>query len=72
MMYLWLIIASLLSSCIGVKAYEKEHLLGPLMDDAALQSLNFDYRSNTVAPYERLSLGGAGSSGSSSCPTCGG
>jgi hypothetical protein len=59
------------NACVGVKPYEKEYLLDPLMDDASLQSLNSDFRGNCVAPYERLSVNGAGG-GATSCPTCGG
>lgn len=61
-----------LANCVGVKPYEKEYLLSPLMDEAELQSLNSDFRGLCVAPFERLSGSGVGGAAGSSCPTCGG
>lgn len=58
--------------CVGVRPYEKEYLLSPLMDDEALQSLNSDFRGGVIAPFERLSNVGTGGGAGSSCPTCGG
>lgn len=58
-----------LSSCAVIKPYEKEYLLSPLMDDASVSKLEGGYVSKT-RPNERLAAGG--SSGSTSCPTCGG
>ena len=61
-----------LGSCAGVKPYEKEFLLHPLMDEAALKSLTSDFHSVCVADVERLSASGSGSGVATSCPTCGG
>lgn len=60
------------SGCVGVKPYEKEYLLSPLMDDAALESLSSDFRGNWSSLFERLSSNGASGASSGSCPTCGG
>ena len=59
-----------LSSCAVIKPYEKEYLLSPLMDDQSVARLEGPYVSKT-RPFERLAAAGA-SSGSTSCPTCGG
>ncbi len=62
----------LAGSCAGVKPYEKEYLLHPLMDEASLQSLtSSDFHGISVAKYEKLSATGSGG-GATSCPTCGG
>lgn len=58
------------SSCSVIKPYEKEYLLNPLMDDAAVAKLEGGYVTKT-RPNERLASAGGGS-GSTSCPTCGG
>lgn len=62
--------ALLMPACSVVKPYEKEYLLNPLMDDASVAKLQGGYVSKTH-PNERLAAAG-GSSGSTSCPTCGG
>jgi hypothetical protein len=59
-----------MSACSVVKPYEKEYLLNPLMDDASVAKLQGNYVTKT-RPNERLAAAG-GSSGSTSCPTCGG
>ncbi len=58
--------------CVGVKPYEKEYLLNPIMDDEGLQSLNSDFRGSVISPFERLSSSGTGGAAGTSCPTCGG
>jgi len=62
----------ILTGCVGVKAYEKEYLLHPLMDEGALQSLNSEFSGTYTAKYEKLSASGSGAGGATSCPTCGG
>ena len=68
----FVVFLAILSGCVGVKPYEKEYLLHPLMDDGALQSLNSDFQGVCISKYEKLSANGAGSGGATSCPTCGG
>lgn len=71
MKILSLILLSLLgANCTTIKPYEKEYLLHPLMDDASVAKLEGGYVTKT-RPKERLAASGA-SSGSTSCPTCGG
>ena len=66
-----LVLAALASaSCAVIKPYEKEYLLNPLMDDSSVAKLEGGYVTKT-RPNERLAAAG-GSSGSTSCPTCGG
>ncbi len=60
----------LFTSCTTIKPYEKEYLLHPLMDDQASSRLEGSYTTRT-RPRERLAAVGV-SSGSTSCPTCGG
>lgn len=61
----------LLPSCRTLKPYEKEFLLHPLMDDAALGNLQSGMPVVARSRVERLSSA-AGGSGATSCPTCGG
>jgi hypothetical protein len=63
-------IACGVSSCRTIKPYEKEYLLHPTMDDSRVDVLSAPYGSS-MRPNEKLALS-SGSSGSSSCPTCGG
>ena len=58
------------SGCRVLKPYEKEYLLTPAMEDESVARLSGDYSTRT-RPLERLAGVGT-SSGSSSCPTCGG
>ncbi|MCX6119820.1 MAG: hypothetical protein NT027_19975 [Proteobacteria bacterium] len=58
------------TSCQSIKPYEKEYLLHPLMDDQTVSKLEGNYTTKT-RPKERLAAAGV-SSGSTSCPTCGG
>jgi hypothetical protein len=68
-----IILAGGVSACIGVKPYEKEFLLHPLMDDSELQSIQpSDFRALYVGDVERLSNSGSVGQGASACPTCGG
>ncbi len=71
-MKLVMIITSLVVffGCAVVKPYEKEYLLNPLMDDQSISKLEGSYNVKT-RPKERLAAAGV-SSGSTSCPTCGG
>ena len=57
--------------CETIKPYEKEFLLNPVMDDAFVSSLQAPLMSQAQSGFEKLALGG-GTSGGSSCPTCGG
>lgn len=61
-----------LAGCATIKPYEKEYLLHPFMDDAALAPLTFDFSQKNCGRYERLSSLGGTASGGTSCPTCGG
>jgi hypothetical protein len=61
-----------LLGCRTLKPYEKEFLLNPAMDDASLSEFNESFKANIYAKYEKVSGGAASSSGSTSCPTCGG
>ena len=63
---------ALLGGCVGVKPYEKEYLLHPLMDEGELQSLRSDFPTGCASNFERLSMSGLGGASSTSCPTCGG
>jgi hypothetical protein len=63
--------AALASGCETIKPYEKEYLLSPIMDDAGVSRLQAPLMSQAQSSHERLAAG-AGSSGGSSCPTCGG
>jgi len=65
-----LMLLSAASSCRVIKPYEKEYLLHPIMDDARVERLSAPY-GKSRRPLERLA-GAGGSSGSTSCPTCGG
>lgn len=53
-------LASLVSGCSTIKAYEKEYLVSPVMSDIK----------KPVISYEKISSSGATSS--TNCPTCGG
>lgn len=60
----------LAAGCRSIRPYEKEYLVHPTMDDSRVERLSGPY-GKSIRPAERLgSL--AGSSGSTSCPTCGG
>lgn len=59
------------AGCHTVKAFEKEYLLSPIMDDKGVSELGCDYSPKMFGKFERLSAGGAGAAGTS-CPTCGG
>jgi hypothetical protein len=60
-----------IAGCESIKPYEKEYLVNPLMDDAALNTLKSDFPLTTASNFERLgSTQGGG--GATSCPTCGG
>lgn len=67
-----LALAFALAGCETLKPYEKEYLLHPAMDDAAVSALNADMMAAAGASFEKLGAGGAGGSGATSCPTCGG
>jgi hypothetical protein len=62
----------LFTACSSIKPYEKEYLLDPLMSDEQLSHLNSSFFRAATAEQEHLSSGAAGTSGGSSCPTCGG
>ncbi len=64
--------AAVLQGCETVKPYEKEYLLSPAMDDAAVSRLDAAVMSSAAQGYEKLGKGGPGAGGGSSCPTCGG
>ena len=57
-------------SCKSIKPYEKELLLGPLMDDASVGELSGSHV-RQLGIKERLATGITGGS-STACPTCGG
>lgn len=59
------------AGCKSVRPYEKEWLLHPLMEDAALQDLDPRLARDGILRFERLA-GVSGSSAGSACPTCGG
>jgi hypothetical protein len=61
-----------LGACATIKPYEKEYLLHPLMDDSQIGSLTSDVMGVSCSTFEKLAAGAPGSSGASSCPTCGG
>lgn len=63
--------SALATACETIKPYEKEYLLSPIMDDAGVSKLQAPLMSQGAAGHERLAAG-VGSSGGSSCPTCGG
>lgn len=67
---LWIATAAL-GACETIKPYEKEYLLNPVMDDAVVGSLQAPLMSQAITGFEKLA-GGAGATGGSSCPTCGG
>lgn len=60
------------TGCETLKPYEKEYLLDPTMDDAAVSALNADMMVSGAASFEKLGLAGQGGAGATSCPTCGG
>lgn len=60
------------TACETLKPYEKEYLLDPTMDDAAVSALNADMMVSGQAGFEKLGLAGQGGAGATSCPTCGG
>ena len=60
------------ASCTTLKPYEKEYLLHPTMDDATVSRLDSGFQQNMQAQQQRLLGSGSGSSGATSCPTCGG
>ena len=62
----------LLAGCSTIKPYEKEFLLNPVMDDVSVGALSSSFSPSVYAKYEKISSGTASSSGSTSCPTCGG
>jgi len=69
---LWfLLLGLILTGCKSVRPYEKEWLLSPLMDDAALQDLDPRLARDGILRFERLA-GVTGSTAGSACPTCGG
>ena len=65
------VVAVALTACKTIRPYEKEYLLGPLMDDAALPALDARFARDGLQRFERLAGTGGGSAGSA-CPTCGG
>ena len=69
--FVYIALLFIFMSCTPLKPFEKEYLLGPLMEDSALTSLNSSFVSSIFPYFEKLSSGGTGSS-STSCPTCGG
>ena len=58
--------------CKTVKPYEKEFLLNPVMDDAAVAKTSAGLMSSAAAGKERLATAGGAAAGGTSCPTCGG
>lgn len=70
--FLGILSGALLQGCVGVKPYEKEYLLHPLMDDKEVQAVTSDFPTTCASSFERLSMSGVGSASSTSCPTCGG
>ncbi len=62
----------LMFGCRTIKPYEKEYLLNPVMDDAALSIFDEGMKAKVYSKYEKVSGGAASSAGSTSCPTCGG
>ena len=67
-----ILISAFSMSCKTIKAYEKEYLLSPIMDDKGVRELGNPLHDLTASDYERLATIGGASSSSSSCPTCGG
>lgn len=65
-----LILGLMTAHCKTIKPYEKEYLMGPLMDDAEIAKLEPKLGKTVCGNFEKLASGGP-SSGSSSCPTCG-
>jgi hypothetical protein len=59
------------AACTTLKPYEKEFLLDPTMDDAALSPLKPELMSAASGAFEKLSQAASGP-GATSCPTCGG
>lgn len=66
-----ILLGGALVGCETIKPYEKEYLLSPLMDDAGVASLSAPMMSAVAGGFEKLGSG-AGSTGGTSCPTCGG
>lgn len=64
--------AFMAAGCETVKPYEKEHLLDPLMDDAALEVVKPGLMASACGDFEKLATASGGSSEGTSCPTCGG
>jgi hypothetical protein len=64
-------LAMSLSGCKTIKPWEKEYLLSPLMDDAALSQLGSPFRGAALGSFEKLASAGGGGGGAA-CPTCGG
>ena len=64
--------AALGQGCVGVKPWEKEYLLDPLMDDGLSAALESPLSSAVQSRNERLAGLAPGSGGATSCPTCGG
>jgi len=67
-----LIFAMSFLSCVGVKPYQKEFLVHPLMDDKGLSSLSSIFAPRITGEYEKLSAGSPSTATLTSCPTCGG
>jgi hypothetical protein len=63
---------TLVSGCATVKPYEKEFLLNPVMDDAAVAKTGAGLMTSAASGKERLATAGGASAGGTSCPTCGG
>jgi hypothetical protein len=51
-------LAMSLSGCKTIKPWEKEYLLSPLMDDAALSQLGSPFRGAALGSFEKLASAG--------------
>jgi hypothetical protein len=69
--FILFVIGIFLANCRGVRPYEKEYLLLPVMDDQLLERLDHPLMSSQASSIERLGSSGLGLIGGTSCPTCG-